>query len=63
MRTVVTAVLQQTAEQRFGSHLLVSDSPLPVTRLPPGRVGNGWSRWHRCRAHQTDLVLQAHGSW
>ena len=35
MRTVVTAVLQQTARQRFGSHSLVSDGPPPVTRLPP----------------------------
>ena len=41
MRTVVTAVLQQTARQRFGSHSLVSDGPPPVTRLPPGRVRNG----------------------
>ena len=32
MRTVVTAVLQQTARQRFGSHSLVSDGPPPVTR-------------------------------
>jgi hypothetical protein len=39
MRTVVTAVLQQTARQRFGSHSLVSDGPPPVTRLPPGRSG------------------------
>ena len=41
MRTVVTAALQQTAGQRFGSHSLVSDGPPPVTRLPPGRVRNG----------------------
>ena len=38
MRTVVTAILQQTARQRFGSHSLVSDGPPPVTRLPPCRV-------------------------
>ena len=35
MRTVVTAILQQTAGQGFGSNSLVSDGPPPVTRLSP----------------------------
>src|ERR1700722_18435337 len=36
MRTVVTAILQQTARRRFGSHSLVSDGLLPVTSFPAG---------------------------
>src|ERR1700735_3576643 len=59
MRTVVTAVLRQTARQRFGSHSLVSAGPAPVTRRrqireqaalepihTPGRPGQAKPRRH-----------------
>src|SRR5260370_41642743 len=32
MRTIVTTILQKTARQRLGPHLLVSDDPPRVTR-------------------------------
>src|ERR1700733_5755852 len=54
MRTVVTAVLQQTARQRFGSQLLVSDGPAPVTRKQP-HAGSG--------THEQQLVSVPVRGW